>query len=120
MPQFPFSAAVTTGATYTPFTPTGAPAWQYRQPARKALLEVMINATAAGVVWGLTTGSESIVQAESPVSAGGTAGVLPSRLNNEPAVDEVEPGDELVIICRNTTGNTITVNGVATLTYIKA
>lgn len=120
MPMFNFTSAVLAGATYTPFTPAGAPAWQYRQPARKALLEVMINATAVGVVWGLTTGSESIVQAECPVSAGGTAGVLPARLNTEPAVDEVEAGDELVIIARNTTAGTITVNGVAVLTYMKA
>lgn len=120
MPAFPFTQDVLTGATYTPFTPTGAPAWQYRQPARKALLEVMINATGVGVVWGLTTGSESIVQAESPVSAGGTAGVLPARLDTEPVVDEVEAGDELVIIVRNTNASTRTVNGIAVLTYAKA
>lgn len=120
MPMFTFTQAVLTGAIYTPFTPAAAPAWQYRQPARKALLEVMVNATAVGCVQNLTTGSESIVQAECPVSAGGTAGVIPARLNTEPAVDEVEGGDELVLTIRNTTGGTITVNGVAVLTYIKA
>lgn len=81
------------------------------------MLEVMINATAVGVVQNLTTGPESIVQAESPVSAGGTAGVLPARLNNEPIVDAVLPGEEIVHTLRNTTAGSITVNGVAILTY---
>lgn len=112
MPMFPFTAAVLTGATYLPLA-----TWQFRQPARKAILEVFVNATALGCVQNLTTGSESIVQAECPVSAGGTAGVLPARLNTEPAVDMVDPGDELVLTVRNTTGGTITVNGVAVLTY---
>jgi len=112
MPMFPFTAAVLTGATYLPLS-----TWQFRQPARKAILEVFVNATAVGCVQNLTTGAESIVQAECPVSAGGTAGVLPARLNTEPAVDMVDPGDELVLTVRNTTGGTITVNGVAVLTY---
>ena len=112
MPMFPFSAAVGGGLTYLPLA-----TWQFRQPARKAILEVFVNATAAGCVQNLTTGSESIVQAETPVSAGGAAGVLPARLNNEPAVDQVDPGDELVLTIRNTTGGVITVNGIAVLTY---
>jgi hypothetical protein len=112
MPMFTFTAAVLTGATYLPLS-----TWQFRQPARKAILEVFVNATAVGCVQNLTTGSESIVQAENPVSAGGTAGVLPARLNTEPAVDMVDPGDELVLTVRNTSGGTITVNGVAVLTY---
>lgn len=120
MPAFPFTQAVLTTATYTPFTPTGAPAWQYRQPARRALLEVMIGASAIGCTWGLTTGSESIVQAKSPIGLGLTAGAIPSRLNFEPIVDEVEAGDELVIIAENPTGGTVTIGGLAVLTYLKA
>jgi len=112
MPMFPFTQAVTTGATYLPLS-----TWQFRQPAKPAILEVFVNATAVGCVQNLTTGSESIVQAECPVSAGGTAGVIPARLNTEPAVDQVDAGDELVLTVRNTTGGTITVNGVAILTY---
>ena len=110
--MFPFTAAVTAGSTYLPLS-----TWQFRQPARKAILEVFVNATAVGCVQNLTTGAESIVQAECPVSAGGTAGVLPARLNTEPAVDQVDPGDELVLTVRNTSGGTVTVNGVAVLTY---
>lgn len=112
MPLFTFTQAVAAGATYLPLS-----TWQFRQPARKAILEVFLNATAIGCVQNLTSGAESIVQAECPVQAGGAAGVMPARLNNEPAVDLVDPGDELVLTVRNTTGAPVTVNGVAILTY---
>lgn len=112
MPMFPFTQLVAAGGTYLPLN-----TWQFRQPARKAILEVFVNATAIGCVQNLTTGAESIVQAESPVQAGGAAGVIPARLNNEPAVDMVDPGDEIVLTVRNTTAGGITVNGLAILTY---
>ena len=112
MPQFNFSVAVAAGGTATPLS-----GWQFRFPPKAALLELMVNATAAGVVMNLTTGAESIVQAESPVAAGGTAGVLPARLATEPIVDKVDPGEEIVLSLRNTSGGAITVNGVAILTY---
>lgn len=112
MPQFNFSASVAGGASALPLS-----TWQFRFPPKPSLLELMVNATAVGCVMNLTTGAESIVQAESPVAAGGTAGVLPSRLGTEPIVDKVEPGEEIVLTIRNTTGGAITVNGVAILTY---
>lgn len=112
MPQFNFSVAIAAGATSLPLA-----AWQFRFPPKAALLELMVNSTAAGVVMNLTTGAESIVQAESPVAAGGTAGVLPARLATEPIVDKVDPGEEIVLSLRNTSAGAITVNGVAILTY---
>jgi hypothetical protein len=112
MPLFTFTQLVAAGGTYLPLN-----TWQFRQPARKAILEIFVNATAVGCVQNLTSGAESIVQAECPVQAGGTAGVMPARLNNEPAVDMVDPGDELVLTVRNTSGAGVTVNGVAVLTY---
>jgi len=112
MPQFNFSAAIAAGGTATPLS-----TWQFRFPPKASLLELMVNATAAGVVMNLTTGAESIVQSESPVAAGGTAGVLPARLGTEPIVDKVDPGEEIVLTLRNTSGGAITVNGVAILTY---
>lgn len=112
MPLFTFTQLVAAGGTYLPLN-----TWQFRQPARKAILEVFVNATGVGCVQNLTSGAESIVQAESPVQAGGAAGVMPARLNNEPAVDMVDPGDELVLTVRNTSGVGVTVNGVAVLTY---
>src|SRR5512139_1276239 len=115
MPQFNFSTSIPAGGTPLPLA-----TWQFRFPPKNSLLEVMVNATAVGVVMNLTTGAESIVQAESPVAAGGTAGVLPSRLNNEPIVDKVDAGEECVLSLRNTTAGAITVNGVAVLTYAAA
>ena len=112
MPLFTFSVSIAAGAVALPLS-----TWQYRFPPKPALLEVMVNAGAVGVVQNLTTGAESIVQAESPVSAGGTTGVLPARLNNEPIVDKVDAGEELVLSLRNTSGGAIVANGVAILTY---
>lgn len=112
MPMFPFTQAVAAGAVAQPLTP-----WNYRFPPKPALFELLINATAVGMVQNLTTGPESIVQAESPVSAGGVAGVLPARLSVEPIVDMVNQGEELVLNLRNTSGAPITVNGIAIVTY---
>jgi hypothetical protein len=112
MPYFPFTQLIAAGATALPLA-----TWSYRFPPKLSLFELMVVATAAGVVMNLTTGAESIVQADSPVTAGGTAGVLPARLNNEPIVDMVNPGEELVLALRNTAGAGITVNGIAILTY---
>ena len=112
MPQRNFTASVAAGATYNPLSD-----WQFRFPPKPGLLEIMVNGTAVGCVMVLTTGPESIVQAESPVSAGGTAGVLPARLNTEPIVDKVNAGEETVLTIRNTSGGAVTINGVAILTY---
>jgi hypothetical protein len=112
MPVRTFTSSVAAGATYTPFSD-----WQYRFPPKTAMLEVLINATATGCVMNLTTGSESIVQSESPVSAGGTASVIPSRFTQEPIVDLVDPGQETVLTIRNTSGGAITVSGQGILTY---
>jgi len=110
--MFTFSTSIAAGATATPLS-----TWQYRFPPKKALLELLVDTTATGIVMNLTTGAESIVQSESPVSAGGAAATLPARLNVEPIVDEVDAGEELVLTLRNTTGGALTVNGVAILTY---
>lgn len=112
MPQFNFSTSIAAGATATPLG-----SWQFRFPPKASLLEILVNASAAGLVMNLTTGAESIVQAESPVSGGGAAGTLPARLNTEPIVDKVDPGEEIVLTVRNPTGGAITLNGVAILTY---
>lgn len=112
MPQFNFVTAITAGATATPLS-----SWQYRFPPKKALLELFVGTSAVGVVMNLTTGAESIVQAESPVGIGFAAGTLPARLNMEPIVDMVDPGEEIVLSLRNTTGGTLTVSGLAVLTY---
>jgi hypothetical protein len=110
--MFTFSTLIAAGAIAQPLS-----VWNYRFPPKNALFELLINATAVGVVQNVTTGPESIVQSEAPVSAGGTAGVLPARLNVEPIVDMVGQGEELVLNLRNTSGAGVTVNGVAIITY---
>lgn len=112
MPLRTFSVSIAAGAVAFPLSD-----WNYRFPPKLSMLELMVNAGATGVVMNLTTGAESIVQAESPVQAGGTAGVMPARLNNEPIVDLVGPGEEIVLALRNTTAGAIVVNGVANLQY---
>lgn len=112
MPQFNFVNAIAAGAIATPLQ-----TWQYRFPPKAALISVILNATAVGVVMNLTTGAESIVQSESPVSAGGTAGVIPSMFAQNPIVDAVDAGEEIVLTLRNTTGATVTVSGLVEMTY---
>ena len=112
MPLFTFVTAILAGATSFPLAN-----WQFRYPPVDSLLEVMLGTSAVGVVMNLTTGPESIVQAESPVGIGFAAGTLPARINNEPIVDMVPKGQEIVLSLRNTTGGTLTVNGVVVLTY---
>lgn len=112
MPQFNFVTSVGAGATATPLSN-----WQYRFPPKKAVLELYVGTSAVGIVMNLTTGAESIVQAESPVGIGFAAGTLPARNTMEPILDTVDAGEEIVLTLRNTTGGALTVNGVAILTY---
>lgn len=106
MPRFPFTAAVAAGATYEPLS-----GWQYEYLPFPALVEVGMDATAVGVVATVSSGSDTL-QEESPVQAGGAAGVIPSKLNTDFLSDEAAAGDRLKIKARNTTGGPITVNGV--------
>lgn len=112
MPLFTFVTAIAAGAIALPLQN-----WQFRYPPKKALLELAVGTSAVGVVMNLTTGPESIVQAECPVGIGFAAGTLPARLNSEIIADEVDVGQEIVLSLRNTTGGTLTVNGWAALTY---
>lgn len=112
MPQFNYTASIAAGATVFPLQN-----WNFRFPPKIALLELLVNASAIGLVMELTTGPESIVQSSSAVSAGGVAGTLPARLNTEPIVDMVDPGEEIVLAIRNTSGGAVTANVIAVMTY---
>ena len=113
MPYLTATASVAAGATAVPLQN-----WSYRIPKKAALLELLVNATAVGMVMSLTTGAESIVQSDTPVSAGGTAGVMPARLSTEIVADKVDGLDEIVLTLRNTSGGAVTYNVVAVLTYL--
>jgi len=113
MPRFAFTQSVAAGATYTPLT-----GWQYEYLPFPALVEVMLNATAVGTVATVTSGSD-VLQEESPIQAGGTAGVIPSKLNVDPLTDVAAAGDRMKISARNTTGGAVTINGVINITPLK-
>lgn len=114
MPSFTWTQAVAAGATFDPIDAAG---WMYRYLPYPAVIEVISNATAVGVVQSLTFGSDTIQQ-ESPVPAGGTAGVIPARLNTEPITEKGAASDLLRVVYRNTTGGPVTVNGIIQITRL--
>lgn len=71
----------------------------------------MSRATAVGMVQAYTSGSETIVE-ESPVQAGGTAGVTPSPLNTPVQGWHAAAGDLLKTTFRNTSGASITIDTI--------
>ena len=112
MPQFTFTASLAAGATATPLT-----GWQYEYLPFPALVEVGLNATAAGLVGTVSSGSD-VLQEESPIQAGGTAGVIPSPLNTPYLSDYAAAGDRLKVNIRNTTGGAVTYNGIVKVTPV--
>jgi len=106
MPSFIFTQAILTGATFRPLD-----GWQYQYLPWPAEVTVMSRASAVGMVQVYTSGSETIVE-ESPVQAGGTAGVTPASLNTPVQGWHAAAGDLLKLQYRNTTGGTITVDGI--------
>jgi hypothetical protein len=105
MPRLTWSQSVAAGATYRPLD-----GWQYEYVPMGGIVKYLTDATAAGVVATITSGSDTL-QERAPVSAGGTAGVLPSPLDVPEQTDEVAAGDRQKIQYENTTGGAITVNG---------
>lgn len=111
MAYFAASGSIAPGGSATPLS-----GWQYRQPNFPGLLELLVNGSAAGLTHSLTTGAESIVPPDTPVSGGGAAGTLPARLNTEAIVDGILPGEEIVHLIKNPTAGAITYNAVYVLT----
>jgi len=106
MPSFTFSNAVLAGATFRPLD-----GWQYQYLPWPAEVTVLARATAVAMVSTYTSGSETIVE-ESPVQAGGTAGVIPAPLNTPVQGWMAAAGDLLKLNYRNTSGGTITLDGI--------
>jgi len=106
MPSFIFSQAILTGASFNPLV-----GWQYQYLPWPAEVSVLSRATAIAMVQVFTSGSETIVE-ESPVQAGGVAGVTPSPLNTPVQGWHAAAGDLLKLNYRNTSGGTITVDGI--------
>jgi len=106
MPSFIFSTAFTANGSLTPLT-----GWQYVYLPWPAEVTVLARATAVGCVATYTSGSETIVE-ESPVQAGGTAGVTPSPLNTPTIGWQAAAGDLLKLNFRETLGATPTLDGI--------
>ncbi len=106
MPSFTFSDAILAGATNRPLD-----GWQYEYLPWPAEVTVLARATAIAMVNTYTSGSETIVE-ESPVQAGGTAGTIPSPLNTPVQGWMAAAGDRLKLSYRNTSGGTITLDGI--------
>lgn len=118
MAFFSWSQSMAAGANLNPLDQSGA-SWKYQYVPYDALVEVIHRATATGVVVSITTGSDE-VQQSSPVSAGGTAGVLTGRLNVEPVTFRAKQGDLIQINYRNTTAGAINVDGTIEFTRVGA
>jgi len=106
MPSFTFTQSVAANATFEPLT-----GWQYVYLPWPAEVTVMARAAAVDMVRTYTSGSETIVE-ESPVQAGGTAGVTPSALNTPVEGWHAAAGDLLKLRYRNTTGSAIALDGI--------
>jgi len=106
MPSFIYSVSVAAGATVNPLV-----GWQYQYLPWPAEVTVLSRAVAIAMVQTFTSGSETIVE-ESPVQAGGTAGVTPSPLNTPVQGWLAAAGDLLKLSYRNTSGAAIVVDGI--------
>lgn len=102
---FVWTFSIPAGATFNPLTD-----WQYETPDFPGAIEVFSRATAVGLVETISSAGETLKQ-ESPVQAGGTAGLTPSRLNTEPVVGQAAPLQKIRVGYRNPTGGAITIDG---------
>lgn len=105
MPKLAWNQSIAAGATFEPLN-----GWQYEYAPAYGGINILHRATAVGVVATITTGSDTL-QERSPVSAGGTTGVVPSYLDTPPLEELVAGGDRLKILYANTTAGVVVVTG---------
>jgi len=118
MAFFAWSSSVAAGGSFGPLDQSGN-SWKYQYAPYDCICEVIHRGTGAGVVVQITSGSDEIQQ-ESPLSAGGTAGVLTGRLNVEPVTFKAKAGDLIQVRYRNTTAGALTVDGTIEMTKVGA
>src|SRR5438067_13122867 len=92
MPDFSFSQALT--ANQLDFRPLAN--WKYRRLPYRALVTVLINATGVSARETIGAGAQNIKQ-KSPITSGGTAGVLPFQFNNTVMQVVADSFDELIV-----------------------
>src|SRR5207237_9541000 len=76
MPDFSFSQALT--ANQADFRPLAN--WKYRRLPYRALVTILVNATGVSARETIDAGAQNIKQ-KSPITSGGTAGVIPIHFN---------------------------------------
>src|SRR5574337_1594121 len=110
MPFYQGSVSVAAGATVDLLNNTTSPErpWKYNRAPYNGVVEVMLQAPTTGLRQSITVGSDEVVQ-DSPVSLGGTAGVMPARLSREPITFKVTQGDVIGVIITNPTAGALTV-----------
>jgi hypothetical protein len=115
MAYFTWSLLFAAGQKQNPLDISGN-AWKYQYAPYDAICEVLNRGTTATVTAQITSGSDEVQQV-SPVQAGGTIGVTPSRLNTEPVTFRVSKGD-LIQINLTATSGTPTVDGSIEMTPV--
>jgi hypothetical protein len=107
MPQLNFTNSTAAGASYAPLT-----GWTYEFLPFPAHVRVIMNASAVGTFVAIFSGSECI-QDDSPLSAGGTTGVIPNDMTTGAQVLDFQAaaGDKLRIAMRNPTGGAVVQQG---------
>lgn len=105
MPKLSWTQTISAGATFEPLN-----GWQYEYAPAMGGINILHQCDLVGLVCTITAGSDTL-QERSPVSAGGTAGVVPSYLDTPPLEELVSGGDRLKILYANTAGGNIIVTG---------
>src|SRR5438046_7303102 len=84
--------------------------WKYRRVPYPALGTILINATGTSARETIDAGAQNIKQ-KSPITSGGTAGVIPIHFNTPVIQFVADPFDELIVSIDEVGGLTPTVNG---------
>jgi hypothetical protein len=106
MPQLQFSTTIAAGGTVNVLT-----GWQYEYLPWPARLKLIMRAPVLTLRSTVFSGSETI-QEESPVQAGGTAGVTPAELTTPPVVWDAPAGDRLKVNIRSTDAGAQVIDGI--------
>ena len=106
MPQLTWVQSILAGAVFRPLD-----GWQFLYVPFGGVIKINHDAAAVGIVATITSGSDTL-QERSPVSASGTAGLIPSDLDTPAIIDEVAAGDLIKIQYENTSGGAVSVQGM--------